>query len=319
MDARGWGGRRRSAPRPGGALAVASPVRAASPARRALAAGIAFAAVAWGLGVISASTNRWFAVLLAPALVYRRGRLYLRDFVPLALGVLVYEWARTLAHRINPHPFYRPQIDVDEVIGFGRVPSVRLQGWLYDGAPGTFERVLGRIHSWHVAALLLALFVLWLDSRRAYLRAAVATLGSAFVAALGFLVYPAAPPWLAACHGLIGPLERIREHGHQCPRALTDPSLLTRLFDDNPVAAVPSLHGAWSTLVALIVWRWRPRLWPIGVAYALVQQFAVVYLGEHYIADLIVGDLLALAAWWASGRLVPDQPAARPAISDSIS
>ena len=62
---------------------------------------------------------------------------------------------------------------------------------------------------------------------------------------------------------------------------------MTRLFDDNPVAAVPSLHGAWSTLVALIIWRWRPRLWPIGVAYALVQQFAVVYLGEHYVADLL--------------------------------
>ena len=67
------------------------------------------------------------------------------------------------------------------------------------------------------------------------------------------------------------------------------------------MAAVPSLHGAWSTLVALIIWRWRPRLWPLGVAYALVQQFAVVYLGEHYVADLLVGDLLALGMWWLSG------------------
>ena len=73
------------------------------------------------------------------------------------------------------------------------------------------------------------------------------------------------------------------------------------------MAAVPSLHGAWSTLVALIIWRWRPRLWPIGVAYALVQQFAVVYLGEHYVADLIVGDALALGMWWLSGRLIPVQ------------
>ena len=72
-----------------------------------------------------------------------------------------------------------------------------------------------------------------------YLRAAVAALGCAFAAAIGFLVFPAAPPWLAACHGLIGPLERIREHGNQCPAAVKDPALLTRLFDDNPVAAVP--------------------------------------------------------------------------------
>ncbi len=95
---------------------------------------------------------------------------------------------------------------------------------------------------------------------------------------------------------------------------------MTRLFDDNPVAAVPSLHGAWSTLVALIIWRWRPRLWPIGVAYALVQQFAVVYLGEHYVADLLVGDALALGMWWLSGRLfgAPTRHA-QSAVTGSIS
>ncbi len=275
--------------------------------RRATLAAGAFLAAGWVLGLdgLLPSSNRWFLVLLAPALVYRRGRLYVRDFAPLALAVLAYEWARTFAHRINPEPFYRPQIEVDEVIGLGRVPSVRLQGWLYDGGPGLLEDALAKVHSFHVAALLGALFLLWIESRREYLRAAAAALGTAFAAAIGFALYPAAPPWLAACKGLIGPLERIREHGDQCPVALTDPSLVTRLFDDNPVAAVPSLHGGWSTLVALMLWRWRPRLWPIGVAYALVQQFAVVYLGEHYIADLIVGDALALGMWWLSGRIFP--------------
>jgi hypothetical protein len=292
--------------------------------RAALATG-AFLVTAWVLGLdgVLPSAHRWFLVLLAPALVYRRARRYVLDFAPFAIGVLVYEWARTTAHRINPGPFYRPQIDVDRVIGLGRLPTVRLQGWLYDGTPGLFESALERVHDWYFGALLTALFLLWLEHRRGYLRAVAAALGCAFAALIGFLAFPAAPPWLAACHHLAGPLERIREHGHQCPRALTDPSLATRLFDDNPVAAIPSLHGAWSTLTALILWRWRRGLWPLGVAYALVQQFSVVYLGEHYVADIIVGDALALAMWWLSGRLVreapaPSQPRER-AISDSIS
>ena len=71
-------------------------------------------------------------------------------------------------------------------------------------------------------------------------------------------------------------------------------------------------------LAALMLWRWRPRLWPIGAAYAFVQQFAVVYLGEHYVADLLVGDLLALGMWWLSGRLFPVQARAS-ATSESIS
>jgi PAP2 superfamily len=273
--------------------------------RRAVLAAGTFLAAAWllGLGDLFPSAHRWFAVLLAPALVYRRARAYVRDFAPFAIGVLAYEWLRTLAHRVNPEPFYRPQIDVDKVIGLGRIPTVRLQGWLYDGSPGIFEHALDKAHDWYFGGLLAVLFLLWLESRREYVRAAAAALGCAFAAAVGFLVFPAAPPWLARCHHLVGPLERIREHGHQCPPALKDPSLATRLFDDNPVAAIPSLHGAWSTLAALILWRWRPRLWPIGVAYAFVQQFAVVYLGEHYVIDLIIGDVLALAMWWLSARI----------------
>jgi PAP2 superfamily len=291
--------------------------------RAALACG-SFLATSWVLGQfdVLSSAHRWFLVLLAPALVYRRVWPYVRDFAPFGLAVLLYEWLRTAAHDVNPDPFYRPQIDVDKVIGLGRIPTVRLQGWLYDGAPRAFENVLDKVHDWYFGALLVALFVVWLEGRRGYLRAAAAALGCAYAAAIGFVVFPAAPPWLASCHHLVGPLERIREHGHQCPSSLTDPSLVSRLFDDNPVAAIPSLHGGWSTLTALIIWRWRPRLWPIGVAYAFVQQFAVVYLGEHYVVDLIIGDALALAMWWLSGRLVPVQnrfQRREAAISESIS
>ena len=274
--------------------------------RRGALAALSFLFLAWllALGDVLPSAHRWFAVLLAPALIYRRPRAYIRDFAPFGLAVLGYEWVRTLAHRINPHPFYRPQIDADKVLGLGRVPTVRLQGWLYNGTPRFFEHQLDRVHDWYFGVLLAMLFLLWLECRREYLRAAAAALGCAFAAAACFLVFPAAP------------------------RALGDPSLVTRLFDDNPVAAIPSLHGAWSTLAALILWRWRPRLWPVGVAYALMQQFAVVYLGEHYVIDIVIGDALAVLMWWLSGRYVLGARAARPlvaqrererAISDSIS
>ena len=89
--------------------------------RRAALAVVAFVVTAWllGLGTLLPSSNRWFLVLLAPALVYRRARAYIAWFAPFALAVLAYEFARTLAHRINPDPFYQPQIDVDKVLGLG--------------------------------------------------------------------------------------------------------------------------------------------------------------------------------------------------------
>jgi PAP2 superfamily len=244
------------------------------------------------------SELRLFLVPLAAALVLGRGRTFVRDFAPFALGVFAYEWARTLAHRINPDAYYRPQLDADRVLGLGRTPSARLQGWFFDGHLRWHDHVLIFLHSLHFAVPLGLLFAVWLAYRPLFVQGAVALLAASFAAAAVFLAFPAAPPWLAVRAGLLHGVVRIRS----LDGAQEAHGTLHRLFDDNPVAAVPSLHAAYSLLVVLIVWRIWPRLTPLAVAYAVAMQFCVVYLGEHYVSDLIAGDVLALAVWWAVGR-----------------
>ena len=76
---------------------------------------------------------------------------------------------------------------------------------------------------------------------------------------------------------------------------------LYHLVDDNPFAAIPSLHGGYSFLVflfiATLVWdtRWR---WTAAVAflYPVLQSFAAVYTGNHYVIDLLIGFVYATAA-----------------------
>jgi membrane-associated phospholipid phosphatase len=64
----------------------------------------------------------------------------------------------------------------------------------------------------------------------------------------------------------------------------------------NPVASVPSIHMALTFLVLLAVRDIAPRLtWPL-VGYNLAMAFSLVYLGEHYVFDLLVGVLVATVA-----------------------
>jgi hypothetical protein len=241
---------------------------------------------------------RLFLVPLVAALILGVGRAFVRDFAPLAIGVFAYEWARTFAHRINPDAFYRPQLDVDRVLGLGRTPTARLQGWLFDGHLRWHDHALIFLHSLHFAVPLGVLFAVWLSYRPLFVQGAATLLATSFAAALAFLVFPAAPPWLAVRAGLLHGVVRIRaldgvQEAH---------GTLQKLFDDNPVAAIPSLHAAYSLLIVLIVRRIWPRLTPLAVLYAIAMQFCVVYLGEHYVADLIVGDVLVLVMWWAVAR-----------------
>jgi membrane-associated phospholipid phosphatase len=76
----------------------------------------------------------------------------------------------------------------------------------------------------------------------------------------------------------------------------------------NPVAAMPSLHTAFATIIALFIaarlrsrWRWLCALYPLAMGCALV------YLGEHYVVDLLAGVVYALAvhlliSWWERRR-----------------
>jgi membrane-associated phospholipid phosphatase len=62
----------------------------------------------------------------------------------------------------------------------------------------------------------------------------------------------------------------------------------------NPFAAMPSDHFASAAVTALLLAEQDPRLGALGWSYAFVLAFALVYLGEHYVSDVLAGLALAL-------------------------
>jgi hypothetical protein len=72
----------------------------------------------------------------------------------------------------------------------------------------------------------------------------------------------------------------------------------------NEVAAVPSLHAAYPTLLVLLVGHifGRKRTWWLWF-YPASMWIGIVYLGEHYVFDAVLGILYAVGAYQASVRL----------------
>jgi membrane-associated phospholipid phosphatase len=68
--------------------------------------------------------------------------------------------------------------------------------------------------------------------------------------------------------------------------------------------AFPSAHVAASAVALLGLWRWRHRafllLLPLGASLAI----GAVYLGYHYVADVVVGGALAAGVFALDGRLI---------------
>jgi membrane-associated phospholipid phosphatase len=192
----------------------------------------------------------------------------------------------------------RYPVDIDRAIGFGELPGVRLQRLLAKrGGLRKLDKILVWAHwIWFLVPHGTALYLL-IFRRTRFERGAIMIYT---VFDLGVLVYwalPTAPPWYAARRGEFEAHPALRrlmvEHGETFWRDRWDG--LYGLLGGNPLAAMPSLHFATSLMAALVLADAGPVEGALGFTYALTLGFALVYLGEHYVVDLLAGLGLTLA------------------------
>ena len=74
-------------------------------------------------------------------------------------------------------------------------------------------------------------------------------------------------------------------------------------------AAFPSLHAAYPLLAALALWPVARRGALAAFAWSGAVWFSVVYLGQHYVTDVLGGIVFAAGTWLIMTKvLVPRVP-----------
>ena len=240
-------------------------------------------------------------------------RLRGREALICALQMHAYVAAYKMPHDDEVAQAARVHLDypiaLDRALGLGELPTVRLQRALHvDGSFHALEKTLAWAHWVWFATPHAALVYLLAYDRSRFTRAALLTYAVFDVGAIAYWVAPTAPPWYAAEVGRLAdgegpiPVRRLMvEYGEHLWRDGWTP--LYSLLGGNPLAAMPSLHFATSTMGALLLAESSPLAGAVGGAYAAVLGFALVYLGEHYVVDLLGGLALTLAVRRAERRL----------------
>ena len=242
---------------------------------------------------VAASAPLCLRVLMRPSRARDAGVVILQMWAYLAAYEMPNDDPAALERRVRvAYP-----VRIDRVLGLGTTPTVRLQRRF--GRPGRLsrlEKALVWSHwLWFAFPHGAALYVLLRD-RDAFPRAAALIYGTFDVGVLGYWALPTAPPWYAAQHGLFddgGPPPRrmMVEYGERFWRRRWE-----RMYGSlagNPLAAMPSLHFATSVSAAHALSGQGRAPATIGWAYAATLGAALVYLGEHYVIDLLAGLALA--------------------------
>jgi membrane-associated phospholipid phosphatase len=315
------------------AVHVESPWRSAGPEERVrrrrllLVVTALFAAVAAAFGFPTGREvlTAWVLLYLLAACagdlrVWRTA--VVRDWLPLFAVLFAYDFLRGAAKHVGARladlptlradlldPTVTAQAHVtepirgDELLFGGQVPTVWLQQHLY--TPGTvhwWDALAVPVYFSHFFVSLGVAVLLWALSYRLFRRYVWTLVTLTVITLATYAVFPAAPPWMAglpANHYLpevarVVP-DTLRElGGHTVNSAVERGAAYS-----NRVAAMPSLHGAIPLMLLLFAWplvraRWRILL---GL-YVVAMGLTLVYGGEHYVTDLLLGYVYAAVSVW---------------------
>jgi membrane-associated phospholipid phosphatase len=271
----------------------------------AYVAALTVVTISWGLPVARDQLFFWLVLGIAAFSVpaWRSWGGLLLEWLPFFVLLATYDRLRGAVSVASGQAHVDAQIAFDRALGGGEVPTVWLQQHLWHaGHARWYDYAVWAVYLTHFFAVWVTAAVLWRIARERFRRYAATAVLLSLSAFATYWAFPAQPPWMAGESIRMASVDRIAPEVWGQLGVGTAESIYENRDFVNPVAAMPSLHAAFPLMLLLFFWsagRWV-RL-ALGL-YTLAMAFALVYGGEHFIADILAGWAMALAVHWVVGR-----------------
>jgi hypothetical protein len=236
-------------------------------------------------------------------LATEKSRKLIAGLVPFFIFAISYDWMRVFPnYNVNP-------VDVEDLFN--------LEKKIFGITDQSIEKIPSEYffhHNHPVADFFTGLFYLaWVpvpvafgiylhlkNHKQVFLRFSMVFLLVNLIGFVFYYLHPAAPPWYVMLHGF----ERVLDiPGSSAGLSRFDDLIGFPLFDSiygrnsNVFAAVPSLHSSY--LVIVLFYAFKDKCKPVVLAVIALFMcgiwFTAVYTAHHYIIDVLLGILCALA------------------------
>jgi membrane-associated phospholipid phosphatase len=227
----------------------------------------------------------------AVSLSDQRVVVLLRGWAPFVGILAAYEVMRDLASALGVRPYDLGWFDTTLFDGYQ--PTLVLQAAVSRLTDADLIDDIGSIvYATHFLLPVVVAAWLWLGDRRGFRRFGLTLVVLCALAFATYVVAPTTPPWLAQPTSVRHLIEdTIQRSG--LPASLV---WLYSHHDYNLYAAFPSLHAGFPVVAAFAAWQRSRWIGLLLAAWAVVVWVSVVYLGEHYVADVVGGIAYAVVA-----------------------
>jgi membrane-associated phospholipid phosphatase len=236
-----------------------------------------------------------------------RDRIAFLDFAPFLLLLFTYEVIRSVILAVGTGGVHVADLIIwEQTLCAGIIPSFALQqAWNATAFTWLVDLIANGFYMTHFFSVILVGFLLWFNRKTHYWPYIMGLIVLSYTAFLTYVIFPAAPPWWASMNGYL------RGQPVNLNHSLLSPEYI--FATANPLGAMPSLHAAWPFYLffyCLYIWGRKTLpvvILPIGVA------ISSIYLGHHYVVDILVGIgyaalAFALATRWGKSHQEAREP-----------
>jgi membrane-associated phospholipid phosphatase len=241
------------------------------------------------------------------AVLIGQTKTFLKDWIPFSIILFAYQMMRGYADDLGF------QVHIQELIKweltlFPIIPTLYLQNRFYP-RPFHFhwyDFLAFCFWAFHFVLPIFFAFLLWLKARTAYFRFIFSLIFLSFAGFSCYILFPAAPPWLASQKGFLPTVNLIRLDILMSLRFENPFSWIMVHGNPNHVAAMPSLHAAYPWLVFLFSYTFFRSYGAIFLIYFIGLSFSIIYLGDHYVVDILGGMLIASSIFLMQKKFITD-------------
>ena len=221
---------------------------------------------------------------------------FLKDWLPFITVFISYEIMNGIVGAISQNNLHPGPYNFDMAL-FGQIPSLVLQQTIRTPILDYMGAVF---YSFHFFAPTVFAFILWKVSPKNYWKYTVAFGICTYGALITFLFYPVAPPWIAVPN-----VTRVLTASVDVNLGIPVYKTLFDFLSPNLYAAFPSMHSALPFLISLFAIKiWKKKALPVLI-FPIGVWFSAVYLGEHYVVDVLGGIAYAAVAFVAVEKILP--------------
>ena len=233
--------------------------------------------------------DQMFLILLTASVFLGQVRNTILYWSPFVILFLAYEAMRGIVDELSANVIYMLPIDFEQKL-FGNVLTISFQNFVNANfslaSINIINLIAAFLYSLHFIAPMVFAYILFLKHKKEFLDFSIAMIILSYAALFTFLLFPTAPPWMASENGYIDDLEHVTVNIANLPIAT-----LYVWINPNPIAAIPSLHAAYPLLITLFCIKLYGKKAFILFTFPFLMLLALIYLGEHYLLDALIGYL----------------------------